>query len=221
MRKTEAGAAAALSTWVMLYLAWLFIHPEPELWHWLTLVGVPLAVAAAIERPPSLGALLASIGLDRTRAARGLGWAILLGGAITLVQLLNRRQLALLLDVLGDPVRVLLVPLAFVLLMGTAAFTEEVFFRGLLLTRVRRVAGTAVALVSSSLVFGLYHVPYLLRDSADLGAALRGGLVLGVIGGLPLGGVYLLAGGNLVAAMLAHALFDLVPATAYLARLFP
>ena len=52
-------------------------------------------------------------------------------------------------------------PLALVLLMMTAGFTEEFFFRGVLQTRLTTSLKSKVwGVVVAAVLFGLYHLPY-------------------------------------------------------------
>ncbi len=78
-----------------------------------------------------------------------------------------------------------------------AAFVEELE-RAFLITRIDSLSGMAVALIVTSLVFGIRHW---YQDRT--GAAITTGIV-----GLLFGLVWLITGGNLVAAMVAHATLD-------------
>ena len=132
-----AGGETALAVlYFAAYLGYLFVHQEGELLHWLTLVLVPLAGIALVGRYPSAGALVGSIGLDAVTAARGLPLAALLGIAFQGLQLLNARQRADLMEALEAPFGFVLPLVAFALLVGTVATTEEVFFRGILQRRL-------------------------------------------------------------------------------------
>lgn len=91
------------------------------------------------------------------------------------------------------------------LLSLLAGVGEELMFRGLLQGGLAPYLGNAGALVAASLVFGLCH------------ALTRTYAVLATLIGLWLGGLWLLAG-NLLAPMLAHALYDFI-ALLYLLRL--
>src|SRR5512134_3489192 len=101
------------------YVAYLFVHPEGELLHWVTLVLLPLAALAWIGPDRSPRALLRSIGLDPARATRGLGWMLALGAAFQVLQLLNVRQRTELLTLLQRPLGFLLPIGGLVLLVGT------------------------------------------------------------------------------------------------------
>jgi membrane protease YdiL (CAAX protease family) len=86
----------------------------------------------------------------------------------------------------------------------TAAFIEEVIYRGFLMGRLARIFGGSrgawlAALALSSVLFGLLHVYQ----------GLPGVIVTGFMGFL-LGGVYLLAGRNLWVVILAHGLTNTI-----------
>ncbi len=84
-------------------------------------------------------------------------------------------------------------------------------FRGFLQTRLTALfRSRIVGLFVSALLFGLYHVPYAYLNPnwpsyGDLGAALRSAMGQGGIGGLVLGGLYLVSRGNLLACVVLHA----------------
>jgi len=202
-----------------LYLGYLFVHAEGELLHWLSLVLLPLAGLALIDGDRSLRSVLRSIGLDPARVGRGMGWVIGFGIAFQLLQLVNGPQRAELVTVLREPLGPLMPLVAFVLLLGTAATTEEIFFRGVLQNRWADRLGTELgALLLASGAFVLYHVPYAYANPAwpsagHLGQAVQAAAANGVLGGVALGLVFWRSGRNLVATMLLHALINLIPAT--------
>jgi membrane protease YdiL (CAAX protease family) len=218
--------AAFATGYFCLYLGYLFVHPESELLHWLSLVLLPLAGLAAVGRYASPRALLNSIGLDWKRARNGWLSVLLFGTAFQILQFLNVRQREEILGILQQPFGVLLPVAAFGLLMVTVATTEEVFFRGVLQTRLAIYFRSDLAgLALTTIAFTLYHVPYAyLKPSwpsaGDLSQAFQLAAANGVIGGLALGVVYWRSRRNLLAPMLLHALIDLIPATRLVHRLF-
>jgi membrane protease YdiL (CAAX protease family) len=224
-RRMPAGPAVLL--YFAVYFAWLWWSVEGEALHWLTLVAVPAVGLAWLETRgrPVAATVLAGIGLRRATWRSGLAWAVPLGLGLTALQLLVSRNRGAALDVLASWHALYLVPGALLLLLATAAFTEEVFFRGILLERLARWwSAPLLALAASSLLFGLYHLPYAYLNPhwpsyGDLPRAFSAAMGQGVIGGLVLGGVYLRSGRNLLAPVAVHGLINLVPAVALLARL--
>ncbi len=210
-----------LGLYGLILLGYLFWHPEPELWHWLTLVALPLALVARAGRYPSPSALLQSVGFAPNLPSRGRGLTLAFLIGFQGVQLLNRAQRADLLALAQTRWGPLLPMLAFVLLLGTAATTEEIFFRGLLQARfttaLRSPLGGAVL---TTLAFALYHVPYAYAHadpaSRRLVSAVGEGVANGLVGGIPLALVYWRTGYRLLPAIAVHAAIDLLPATRWL-----
>lgn len=226
-RSSDSGArrrALLALGYFAVYMGYHFWRPESDPLHWVSLVIVPLALIYAFEREPegerSLRATLASVGLRRGNLATGLRWAIPLGLLISALAALASSRRAEVWDVVTSVRALYMLPAAFLLLLLLAAFTEEVFFRGILQTRLTdwtrsRVAGVLI----TALLFGIYHIPYaFLKPSwpsyGDLGAATTVALWEGGLGGLILGAVFVFAKRNLVASILVHALIDLFPAVA-------
>jgi membrane protease YdiL (CAAX protease family) len=220
-------AGLAVVGYYLAYLGYLFAHPEPEWTHWITLVLVPLLGVAVLHRNASLRFLLASIGLAPTSARRGWLLTLALCLGFQAVQLLNTAQVSTLRDLLGRPLGWLLPLGAFVMLLGTAATTEEIFFRGILQTRLADATGReGVGFVLATVAFALYHVPYTYlvpgwSSAGHLGAAFRAAMVNGLVGGIPLGIVFWRSRRNLAAAIVLHAAIDLIPGIVLLARLLP
>lgn len=200
------------------YLAYLFATLEGEAGHWITLVALPLLMVMLLRRvhgrPTGIAAMGAAVGLRRGRLTTGLGIAAAVGLVLAGLQLVISRSREQILEALTSASALYLLPLAFVLLLATAAFTEELFFRGILLSRLRARWGVLPALLASSFLFGLYHLPYAYLhprwpSHGDWEAALGSAMGQGGIAGLILGGVYLVARGNLLAPVLVHALINL------------
>jgi membrane protease YdiL (CAAX protease family) len=179
------------------YLAYLFALPETEIGHWVSLVALPALLLVLVRRPRDADTrrrLIASVGFA-PRLRRGLVWAIPAGLALGAAQLLASQRRDAILELIGSGRVVYLLPLAFVLMMLTAAFTEEFFFRG---------------------VFGLFHWPYAYLvphwpSHGALWAALQAAMAVGLIGGVLLGAVYELSGRNVLACAVVHALINAVP----------
>lgn len=201
-------------------MGWLFVHPEGELLHWPTLVLLPTLLVAWAHRTSggSVRTALASLGLRGAAWTRGLAVAIVLGGLIGIYQALASRSSDVVLEAFRTGRAVWLFPLAFLLMLGLAGFTEELFFRGFLQTRLEALFRSRIAgWLTASLCFGVYHLPYayfnpMWPSAGDWGAAWASALGQGIPGGLLLGGLYLYSGRNLVAPVVLHALIGAFPA---------
>ena len=220
---TERRSALLVLSYYGVYMAYHFRRPESDPMHWLGLVLLPFVVLYLFERRGggrSVRHTLESVGLRRGNLRTGVGWAIVLGLSISALMTFASRKGPEVWDVLLSARALYMLPIAFVFLLLTAAFTEEFFFRGVLQTRLTdwtrsRVAGVLITAV----LFGAYHIPYAyLKPSwptyGDLGAAIPVAMWEGGLGGLILGAVFVFAKRNLVAAILVHALIDLLPAVA-------
>lgn len=218
--------AAFISIYFVVYLGYLFLYQEGELLHWVSLVLLPLSALPLLGFYRSLASVLDSIGLSGARARRGLPVVLLLGVAVQGVQLLNTRQRDDVLQILREPYGFLMPIAAFALLLCTVAATEEIFFRGLLQTRLaNRLRSDAAGWVLASLAFTVYHLPYAYLNPAwpsagHLGQAIQMAAANGLLAGAVIGAVFWRCGRNLFAAMLLHAFVDLIPATRLVAGWF-
>jgi membrane protease YdiL (CAAX protease family) len=207
----------------------LFLRPEGEAAHWLTLVIVPGLglwwIRSRRRTFRSLRATLGSVGLVPSRLLDGVRTAVAVGVLAQLVHLAGGRQREALGDLLASGRILYLLPLALVLLLVTVAFTEEFFFRGLLQTRLASLCRSSLwAVLITSVLFALYHLPYAYLNedwpsAGNLGHALGLAFVNGLPGGLVLGWVFVRGRGNLLAPMITHAMINLVPAMLLLQRL--
>jgi membrane protease YdiL (CAAX protease family) len=201
-----------------VYWAYLFLNPESEREHWATLVLIPAALAyISLPHPGrSLSHALASVGLRRDRWKIGLGWAIGIGVAIGLLQTFAMSQGEAIRATILSGKALYLFPITFALMLVMAGFTEEFFFRGFLQTRLQESTGrTWVAVGVTSLLFGVYHLPYAYLNpnwpsAGDWGAAWGAALGNGVPGGLVLGILYARSR-NLVAPIVLHSLINAMP----------
>ncbi|MGD8360420.1 MAG: CPBP family intramembrane metalloprotease [Gemmatimonadota bacterium] len=232
MKRTgpDHGTAADLpgtepGTWLaplyfLLYLAYLFWRQESELLHWASLVLLPFLLVFALHRRDggSLRSSLGSLGIRRGNLRGGFRITLVLGIVLGCAQLLLSRSGPVVLDAVLTGRALYLFPLAFVLMLLTAGFTEEFFFRGFLQTRLESLTRSkGWGLVLASIAFGFYHLPYAYFNphwpsAGDWGAALGASLGQGVPGGLILGGLFIFSRRNLVACVLLHALVDTFPA---------
>jgi len=213
--------ATAAALYFLAYLAFSFASPGSELRHYLTLVALPLLVVLLLRvgdvpaRHPR--SVLASFGLRRGNLRTGVGWAVAAGLLIGALQLAQRGGSSELWDLVRSGRAALLFPVAVGVGLVTAGFTEEFFFRGFLQTRLEAWWGSALlAVLATTVAFGLYHVPYAYLNPnwptvGDLPGALRLGLFEGGLGGIILGTAYVLSKRNLVACVVLHAMIDAVP----------
>ena len=217
---TIRESVAAL-TYFGVYLALSFWSPGSEIRHYLTLVTGPLLLVILLRarnpatRRPS--PVLASFGLRRGNLRTGVGWALGAGILLGLFQLTQRSAGPELWELIRTGKALYLFPLAAAFGLLTAGFTEEFFFRGFLQTRVERLTGSPwIAILLVTLAFGLYHVPYAYLNpnwptAGDLPAAFRVAMVEGGLGGIILGGAYVLWKRNLLACIVLHGMIDAVP----------
>lgn len=220
-RATAPGEGLAALAYFVAYVAYSFRGPESELMHYPTLVLGPLLVVWLLRRRTASGpgpsSLLASFGLRRGNLIRGVGWAALAGIALGSFQLTMSRSGADAWELISSGRALWLFPIAAAFGILTAGFTEEFFFRGFLQTRMEDLLRSRLAAVLLvTVLFGLYHVPYAYLSpnwpsAGDLAVAFRLGMVDGTLGGLVLGGAYVLWRRNLVACIVLHGLIDAVP----------
>jgi len=219
--------------WLLYFVALfvsLFATLEGELAHWITLVLLPFLGIVWVARrgDPSVSFLeiTRSLGLHWPEGGRGVPLAVVLAVVVQGFQLMNgpqRRELALILSSGGA---VWVIPSAFLLLMMTAAFTEEFFFRGILQrSLMARLGGWRSAIVLTSIAFSLYHLPYAYLDAGwpsvgDIVQASRVAFTTGVMGGVALGLVFVRAGGSLLPSVFLHACINWIPAIRLVARLW-
>ncbi len=215
--KTEAVFGLA---YFVVYFGYLFFSLENEAAHWLTLVLLPMAVLVFWQRRSgiSLSDTFASVGLRKDNWKRGLLWCLGLGLGLSALQLLVSNRSSAILELVRSGAIVYILPLSFILLLLTAGFTEEFFFRGVLQTRLGALTGSRIwAVVITSVLFGLYHLPYAYLNPSwssygDFGAALSSAMSQGIIGGIIFGFVYERTEKNLFASVLVHSLLNLLPA---------
>jgi membrane protease YdiL (CAAX protease family) len=214
--------SVAVLLYFALYLGYLFIRLEGEILHWFSLVVLPLALIGLMRQQASLRELLASVGLARAYWKTGLLWAVLLGLLLSALQLVISRQGREIAGMLLTPRVLYLFPLSFGVMLLTAGFTEEFFFRGVLQTRLAALLhSTWIAVVVTSILFGFYHLPYAYLNPrwpshgnwpAAFGAAFGQAVPLGLI----LGTLFVRSRSNLLACAILHALINSLPAMAAL-----
>ncbi len=203
-----------------LFMAYNFVARETEPLHWVSLVLFPLAIVYGLTRMVyrgDLGDALASVGLRRGALRSGLLLAGAVGLGLSCVQLFISDKRHEIWPIITSGKVLLYLPLVIVLLFVAAGFTEELFFRGVLQTRLAAWWGHEVwAAIAAAVLFGLYHFPYIyfLSSSNLRGHALGalGECGMDALAGLAIGLVYWRSRKNLLAAVVTHVLIDALPA---------
>ncbi|MBN2203886.1 MAG: CPBP family intramembrane metalloprotease [Thermoleophilia bacterium] len=221
---TRRHRAARDGLLILAYYGFFMVYNsavrEIEALHWVTLVLLPLAYVYLVVRRRQRGGLraaLASVGLRRGNLMRGVPMAVILGLALSVLQLLASNRSAAIWEMVVSGQIILYLPLTLSLLFLTAGFTEEFFFRGVLQTRLAVWWQREVpALLVAAALFGLYHFPYayLLLSSpshGQMGGAL-GECAYGALAGVIFGVVYWRSRRNLLAAVTVHVLINALPA---------
>ncbi|MEW6213421.1 MAG: CPBP family intramembrane glutamic endopeptidase [Acidobacteriota bacterium] len=200
------------------YLGYLFYRRETELAHWLSLVLIPFFLILWHQRSKnSVSESLASIGLMRGNLKKGLWWACLLGLVLSALQLFLSRRAGAILQLIYSGKAAWLFPMVLILMLVTAGFTEEFFFRGVLQTRFEKLfRNRFLAVVAASILFGLYHLPYAYLNPrwpsfGNWSDALASAMGQGVPAGLILGAVYARTR-NLFVPVIVHSLINTLPA---------
>jgi membrane protease YdiL (CAAX protease family) len=192
-----------------------------DLAKWLWFVILPLGLLwFARGRSSNLASFLRSVGLRR----QGLGKALLLGLLAFVILLpfvlmsMPPSQLTKIHDILQQPLHaVFIIPVSLLLLLFTAGFTEELFFRGILQSRLAKVMKSEMrSCLITAFLFGLYHLPYayFLSDWPTHGNftwAIASVMTEQMIAGLILGVLWMRTH-NLTSSILLHTLIDLLPA---------
>ncbi len=202
-------------------MAYLFIIPENEILHWVSLVIMPFILIFAYRKmntgDSTITSILDSIGISKLRMRNGIGLAIIVGLAISILQLMLSESAAEIIKIFSSGKFVILMPLIFIMMLVTAGFTEEFFFRGILQTRLQvLLRSNTMAIIITAICFGLYHLPYAFLNpdwptNGDFMAALTSSLLQGGVGGLILGWLYVKSEKNLLACVIAHSLTNTLP----------
>lgn len=223
--RTAIAMAHKWDTWIALpyfaiYMAYLSWHQESDFEHWLTLVSLPFLGVLLLQwnTPDRLSVTLASCGLRKGNLMRGVGAALGLAAAASVVQLFASQRTDAIWEIIVSGRVFFLLPLVLLLLVLTAGFTEEFFFRGFFQTRLELLFGSKWwALVITSVCFGIYHIPYAYFNpnwpsAGDLPAAFTSAMGQGIAGGLILGGLYIGSKRNLIACVILHSSINALPA---------
>ncbi len=190
-----------------------------EFMKYLWFIVLPIVMLYFLRGRQGFRELLRSIGLRR----EGLGRSLLLGLLVYIVVFggfiffMPDTQMDKLRELAQTPAKLLLViPLGFGFALITAAFTEEVFFRGVLQTRLASLMRSEVrGLLAASLLFGLYHLPYAYFSESwpahgNILWALSSVIAEQAVTGIILGVLWMRTR-NLAAPILLHALINTLP----------
>ena len=217
----SAIVASAIAGYTVLYLLylWFFLAAENELTHWLTLVLLPFALLwgmlARTKDQVTFRSLLEEVGFAPGRLAKGILWGVVWGLVLGALQagVSNKRELIWQAITSGSVLYKL--PLAFGLMLLTAGFTEEFFFRGVLQTSLARAfRRNWPAVIISGIFFGVYHFPYAFLlpswpSHGNVTAAITEGVVMQAIIGFVLGAIYARTR-HIIAPIICHSLFNAV-----------
>jgi membrane protease YdiL (CAAX protease family) len=179
----------------------------------LAAVAVAIGVAAGMS--------VAELGLSRADLPRGLRYGAVVAGLVTVVVIVAALVPAFSSAFDDDRVEIgfgaMLVKALVVIPIGTV-LVEELIFRGVLLGLLRRITPTVVAVLVTSILFGLWHVYPAWRGDAENQALVSAGklsTVLGTMAATTLAGLVFgwlrVASRSLVAPMLAHCATNSVP----------
>ena len=205
------------SAWYVFYLILSYISCAfqidiiNELSNWLFLVLFPLLIIAAFRKEKVIQTLREA-GLkrfDRKTVLRILLICAVYQGVIFLIFGLGGSY-SNILDILQMLIRL---PVFFCLMILTAAFTEEFFFRGILQrTMMNSLKRPYLAILLTSILFALYHFPfayYLWDDTAgNILDSLKMVMMEHVLAGCALGLIYYRSNKNLWSSIILHAFIN-------------
>jgi membrane protease YdiL (CAAX protease family) len=187
-------------------------------WLWFVILPV-LLLWIVSRRSRNLKVTLQSVGLHR----QGLGRALLLGLSAFVVLLpfiimsMPSPQIEKLHDVFQEPFRaMIIIPVSLLLSLFTAGFTEEVFFRGILQSRLAKAIGSEMrSCLLTAFLFGIYHLPYAYfltswQTHGNLLWSVTSVLTEQMVGSLILGVLWMRTR-NLAASILVHSLINVIP----------
>lgn len=132
---------------------------------WGSLVIIPLGLIYLFNRKfdknYNFKAVLVSIGLKRGHLSYGMGWAVLPGLILSLLQLVMSRNNEKFLDIIYSGKIIIYLQIALLLLLFTVGIIEEGFFRGVLQSRLQKLTKSKwISLIITTILFGIYHIPY-------------------------------------------------------------
>lgn len=183
-----------LLRWISLFIPGIqSVHAREVVDPWLMFAGSIVAtfVMLRVQRWP-----WSAVALDPDAAAPGLmARGAVIGGATIGIASLALLSIGMLQIVPTVPGSSLATAGRYALILIPAAFFEELLMRGYPFAALRRLAGWKVALIVTSIVFGLLHLANPGADGESIAAVMVAGFFLGVV---------LLATRSLYAAGAAH-----------------
>ena len=190
-----------------------------EFGKWLWFIVLPILLVFLFRLPQKdIRAVFQSIGLHRQGLKKAILLAFLAYAVFILVfpLILSTSQLQTLQELFHSPLRLLvLIPLSFLFSLVTAPFTEEIFFRGILQTRLSILFRSEIrSCLLVAFLFGIYHLPYAYfltswPTHGNMLWAISNVLVEQMLAGLLLGILWFRTR-NLAGPILFHALVDTV-----------
>ncbi len=193
------------------YYVYLFLFPnlETEQMHWLTLVLVPFTIFWFNQPNRNLSSVLDAVML-KGQLTKGIVVAILVGLLLGALQLFLSRDSYVIMQQLREPSGWIRWFKAAGLILITAGFTEEFFFRGILLSVLydhTKSKGWAISISSSC--FGVFHIPYELskHNPAPLLPVVLEAVTFPILFGMLLG-FLVMKYNNLLVSVLIHTLFN-------------
>lgn len=187
----------------------LHINIINEATNWLFLVLFPVLFIAVLRKESVIG-ILGETGLKRFdpgNAIRTLLVCILYTGVILLVFSLSDQAS----DILTSIPKILAkLPVYFCIMLLTAAFTEEFFFRGILQRYlINALKRPYTAILFASILFGLYHFPFAFylwdETSGNILHSLSAIMINQAVTGYAFGFIYYKSNKNLWSSIILHA----------------
>ncbi|MFC2134940.1 type II CAAX prenyl endopeptidase Rce1 family protein [Bacteroidota bacterium] len=213
--------AVIVLSYFSIYILYSFLIPEADYLHWFTLVLLPFGMLYLIQRKnlisPSFRLSLAFFGLRKNNLSKGILTAAIVGLLISIIQLITAGDLGIFWQLIDSGEILYLFPVTFILIVITVGFTEEFFFRGVLQTRISRLVNSnLLGIIVTSIMFGIYSIPYYYLAAANSNFTIWDPSILFVFGGgfltgLLLGYVYLKSNENLLSCVILHSTIQVLP----------
>jgi len=217
-KKADQRPVAFLS-YLLSYFFYLWFNQESERMHWITLVTVPGIIGIVLKRVSSkkdVYILLSDFGF-RKPSWQAMVLAILFSVLFFVIQLRFSRDSREIISILNSPGFFPLLVKALLLVLLTAGFTEEFFFRGIVQTSIGRICKVPlITVVVGSTIFSLYHVPYAYFNTrwpshGDLYLVFTTAFSEAMVIGLILGFLYQYFGKSLWPCITLHSMINLLP----------